>query len=1119
MSKRPREYDDSKPPKRPKHDQQPRHPPTAPEEIHFARQLQTLLTFRQDGIPELRNGLAAFKAFLESILYHRNEDDRGRELSILREYLESQRPSDPADIERPFLSQLWQAWSFGSTGNNDALCSSISAIFALLLKSLSSLIDFRDIGIQLCRTVLQSSHLRLIKRQLDAPRHKDFLISPCLRLLIEVTSFDGGVLARDVYKRREQTFDAVTLRRCLGYARGDLSDEDAKRRPAIRTLTIRYVLCHLKYLHEGGKTDLLKSRPLCTSLFHFLRDDPVDVVVELLSVVEQYVLKDEDLPRSAKSTILLQHNLERVTEIATRSAEDHGAATAAFAWLKAVCSKPSYGIARASGWYPPGTESVDPERQDNRTIDLGLDSIDFYDRDDKPNVRNTTLLSYIQTLRPHSSLPERELVITCFKAAPELVAAYFAEKHMQLDPKLSNTWIGYASFLFEVVHLPVPAYFGREDGWAQLPPQVNLMLESLIPRPLTQKVLTRCLNQNSELITFFAIRIIVLALEKVSEIMERLAEGGKSAGSRAELWQQASDRLRIALVDRIPSMKDIISTFRKLPDDEDHVLQQESITRLLKSYYDVSPLEAMEPQFDVSTALGTALGQNHSKAGESELEQLQALQRDHLVQIAGRSPGMRWLSKQGSLDVSPIIRLLQLHARAPQDRKTRELIHDILVNNNIINSGLDCEALVATLHTNLNPSNVVAMFLDDCFGRANRQPVKYRDMLDSLGDHQPSDDLACANLVGVFLEQMPFVVKRPDEREELVSFIRTYLEIRVAAVKIEMSNRVKDVELLRKIQRSILEAGQLDDTLICSDPSGLLNSVVVSGTNGDTPRELAAEFAQEVKLPFSPPPTQSEDHPELLKWSKKDLGLAFDDDDVAALILCLSSKYPEIRSQALSQLKKLEQKVVNSNIDDKDPIYILMGELIETYEHHCRSRTEALPYLASCFANKALQVQMQPTHFMYPKINKYLNKGPEWRVSKLPSYWIQNTVLSQPEEDDAYWKEVQWMLEWLVDGLRSPADIEIMRKGGIFEKVMSLHASPGAGTQVQERILEVLYRATFVEGGSTTLMTRTGVLTWLNMVAGGESDGGLAGALRKRVKETCEREQVEGWSGAVLEAL
>lgn len=219
MSKRSRDIaQDDRPPKRPKpeHRNEDR---AQLEDIDSARQLQQLLTFRQDGIQQLRHGIACFKAFLDKILYQDNEDETARQLSILREFLESAKPADANDLEQPFLAQLWQAWSFANENHIDPLASSVSAIIALLLKTLSGNIDLREYGYLLCRTVLQYQHLRLIKRNLEAPKHKENVMSPCLRLLIEIASFDGGVLAKEVYKKRELTFDVGTIRRNLGLIR------------------------------------------------------------------------------------------------------------------------------------------------------------------------------------------------------------------------------------------------------------------------------------------------------------------------------------------------------------------------------------------------------------------------------------------------------------------------------------------------------------------------------------------------------------------------------------------------------------------------------------------------------------------------------------------------------------------------------------------------------------------------------------------------------------------------------------------------------------------------------------------------------------------------------------
>ncbi|KAK4574816.1 hypothetical protein LTR86_001658 [Recurvomyces mirabilis] len=1113
MSKRAREEQDTtRPPKRSKPDYQP----PAVEEIHYARQLQQFLVFRQDGVHQLRNGIASFKAFLETILYRKEEENRGRLLSILREYLDSQKPADAQDTSTPFLAQLWQAWSYASQNNNDYLSSSVSAIIALLIRTLSSLIDFRDHGILLCRTVLQHQHLRLVKRGLDAPKHKDFVISPCLRLLTEVVSFDGGALAREAYKRREQTFDINSVRRNLGLYRADVSEEEAKRKPSVRTLTVRYVLAHLKYLHEGGKVDLLKSRPLCIALLHHLADDPADAVNEILSVTEQNVLKDTDLPRSVKGTFLTQHNLERVTEVATRSREDHAAADRAFAWLRAVCTTASYGVLRESGWYPAGTTKLESSVGDgNGAIDLGLDSIDFYDRAERPDVRNSTLLDWCVTLRPHSDAKERDLLLACFISAPELVAPYFAEKNMQLEPKLSNTWIGYASFLFEVIRLDVPSHLGNteDEGYAELPPQTSIVLENVLPRPLTQKVLTRCLNQSSELITFFAIRILVLAMQKLSTILEQMRGAAKAASfENTRLWTEATERVLTGFTQRAPSVKDIIAAFRKIPADDEHALQREAVMRLLRLYFEVTPLQALDEPFDVSAALTAALSRSRDTAEaddtDGSVKALRGIELEHLLIIAKHSSGMKWFGKQGGLDHSPIVSLLQLHSRDLQNRQIRALIRDVLTEHSLVTQQGELDALLASL-LRAGGDEEVWTFVDDCLARATRQPVKYVDQLEnalSKGSNAKAEDektVLPGLLVAAVVEQSAFVHEKP----EVMTWIKTY----VAAI----SRVLNLVPVLTTLTADIFGGASRPPSLgqeACEEQLALVAIPVVTEdvSANDTAKDAAT-------LPFEAPATESDDHPELFRWAQKDLGLAIEDGDIDGLILCLCSQHHEVRVQALAQLRLLFGKLKGRNAEESGQMTVLVGELIETYEQQYLPSQKALPYLTGCFAKRALAVLNEPTHFIYPKLCRFMMKSPEWRSVRLPSYWLANTVHAQPVEDDAYWREIHWVVEWLVDGLRTSADLEILRKGDVFEKVMAVYSSPGAGRMkaLKSAVLELLYRASWIEGGCDVLVSRAGVLSWLEMVKGTGREDDVASLLRARILEGCDRERMVRWSGGV----
>ena len=99
-------------------------------------------------------------------------------------------------------------------------------------------------------------------------------------------------------------------------------------------------------------------------------------------------------------------------------------------------------------------------------------------------------------------------------------------------------------------------------------------------------------------------------------------------------------------------------------------------------------------------------------------------------------------------------------------------------------------------------------------------------------------------------------------------------------------------------------------------------------------------------------------------------------------------------------------------------VYILLGEVVETAEHH--PVEQPLPYFVGVFAARSCTVLANPLHPMYTKINKFLHRGPEWTVNKMPSYWADRVLLHPPTEDDGYRAEVEWLLHSLLDGLRTP---------------------------------------------------------------------------------------------------
>lgn len=597
-------------------------------------------------------GILSFKSLLGVVVYGEDIGDKKRKQEILLTYLQSQKPLED-DHTSNYLPDLIQTWSFAAQSNNDSLLSAIPAVLALLLKSISSLIDFRDYGTLLCKTLLRRDQLKLFDRAFTANKTKEHLISPCLRLLTEIVLFDGGSSARSLYVQRDITFKRLDTFLSLRKLSSEDSAKDA-RRPSVRSNAVWYLLANLKLQDKTAKAGILSQGKLFRSLFQDIKEDPPNIISEVLGVLKKHVVLDDTLPRAAKSRVLTDYTLGRIATLYgfdRKEDESESIKTTvrdlAHEFLLFICTALDHGVLTTqTGWYPPGATSV---RTDLYAKDVGDDHIDLdgltqsVKYQGRVSVRNTTLAAFLQNLRPYADTQQTELVLAIFDAAPELIADYFfKKKSFSFEPKLTATWIGFSAFLFSTVQLPVPLYFGLKSAYGDVPPPVPIAIESILPQPLSQKVLTSCLNQNVELITFFAVRLLTSAFLKLEVVLESLYA---ASVPNKDQWEQSALRLIAEFCRRCPEMKHVVTVFRSCPAE--NTMLREAATRLLLMYYKVIPQIALLEKFDISIALSVALSKIGEVPQDSESKGVRLLELDNLLEIAYRSPHMRWWHKPG----------------------------------------------------------------------------------------------------------------------------------------------------------------------------------------------------------------------------------------------------------------------------------------------------------------------------------------------------------------------------------------------------------------------------------------------------------------------------------------
>ena len=95
-------------------------------------------------------------------------------------------------------------------------------------------------------------------------------------------------------------------------------------------------------------------------------------------------------------------------------------------------------------------------------------------------------------------------------------------------------------------------------------------------------------------------------------------------------------------------------------------------------------------------------------------------------------------------------------------------------------------------------------------------------------------------------------------------------------------------------------------------------------------------------------------------------------------------------------------------------------------------------------------------------------------------------------------------------------DMEVYRSRNIFERVLALYNLASTPKDVQRLILKLCFRAIAV-AGSTTLITRSGILSWIEEQSffNGPNEPSLK-HLAEKLCKTCDQVRVVDWSNRAL---
>ena len=608
--------------------------------IQDVRGLSLLLASTQFDVDELIERLTKFRSFLGPIAFAKS-DATSSNVSILVEYLRSQISIDDEDRSR-LVPDIIKIAHHANQTNSDKLYASAVTAITLLLKAVSGLHELREIGNALCRLLLHQDHIQLIARGMSAAKPKEHLISPCLRLLREIVLLDGGRGARAVYRQRHITFQRLEVFLTMRGARND-ENHNNRKHLSVRNNAISYLLVNLRLQSQTGKCYILDRNKWMRALLSDMGSDPPGLVHTVLDTLRKDVAEDREVPLIVKGRFFddwALHQLAALYAFKNDAPEDGkpGIRDLTHSLLQTILVSEEHGLLLhlESPSNHGKLEQNDSDSDERAAVHRSGDV--------KKIKRN--LISFVKHLRPYASVPQTDLVLSCFQLIPDLLQDYFSDKiAFSFEPKMTATWIGYSQFILGIIQQPIPeSLIHRCMNQGGQP--IDLLLDRILPPPLTQRVLTRCFNQNSELMKFFASRILVAAFDKIVAVRKAFdilqqASSGVTTGSEVNVLSQLSR----SFAQRLPSLRDIATQLRTCPDTA--VMLRESLLRLLVRYYSSDPILALEGNFDISILLSNSLTSRDTCDGKRKKDGMLPLIQEHLVAIAFRSTSIQWFHKSG----------------------------------------------------------------------------------------------------------------------------------------------------------------------------------------------------------------------------------------------------------------------------------------------------------------------------------------------------------------------------------------------------------------------------------------------------------------------------------------
>ncbi|RIB18938.1 ribosome 60S biogenesis N-terminal-domain-containing protein [Gigaspora rosea] len=629
----------------------------------------------------------------------------------------------------------------------------IPDVFAKIIQYTANTPSLRSTGTIIIRNILRN-YMKTIIRNLSSDRYP--LCQSTLRLLIMMNSHDITT-TREL--QESFPYGIKALGKLLNIRKNEPKDQTSHAKNDIRTLYIRFILTFLTHGDSKVKSCVLETKNFANAIFKGLSCDPYELVDEVLKKFHDFVIADNQISRKTKASFFNTGVLNHLLRLYSRNEfeppeSNKTVASVVHKFLLSICCVPGVGICfRDAGWYSCSSQSSFTDGID-KTKDSG-----------KVKLHNIILSSFIKSLKPTQDLKQQELLLKILEVCPELVQIFWQYTNISFEPYLSYKWIANMTLFHKIIALPVPSlYVPDTNVYPEVPPEVTLVMDNILPRMFDRSALNKCLNHQSQLVKYKTIITLCVMFQKLGKVKQAFDEAARcldvlsnessNEKKSSNRWLQTTDSIFEEIKRRVPDIQVLLRIYhqtltceQKLSADliSDEVTEEytrnsmmhEMVLRLIKYYHQFLPEAVMESKFDIGKFI------------PANLEEIQPTMQLHILELLLLVSDFNLANKPENNRLT-ILLMLYSHTPYPQIYSIirRVIIHLLSKslpfqhdpNEAII--WLECLPRIVSVNKTgqeLFESDSVLKFLDESISIFFKDPFPYIDELSQIINDTDSD--------------------------------------------------------------------------------------------------------------------------------------------------------------------------------------------------------------------------------------------------------------------------------------------------------------------------------------------------------------------------------------------